>query len=151
MTARDRIEHEAIVAALEQVLTEIDADTELAEAGDEEPISADWLKSVGIYPSDEGRTKTGPTEFGVRVVGGSDSGWKEDSGQDIPGDEIANLVVVPIKDGAEAEVYLETYEKPSLNTVEMISLGVRKTRGEILDLCRGLKAWAITYPAAASV
>lgn len=111
-----------------------------------EPINAEWLHSVGIYQSDEGKLKDGdpPVEFGCRIVGGTDDGWKEDSDQDEPGDEIANLVVVPAEDGSAA-VYVETYKLPGLETVSIVELGVRKSRVEILDLCRALKAWAITY------
>lgn len=105
-----------------------------------EPITGDWLASVGIYPGDEPEG-----EYAVRIVGGTDDGWKEDSGADRPGDEIANLVVVPDPAGW-ASCYVETYRLPDLNTAAIVELGVRHTRAEILDLCRALKAWAIHYP-----
>ena len=115
-----------------------------------DPITGDWLTSVGIYPSDDGKPflpdgnldyDAPPVEFGVRVRGGSDDGAH--------GDEVVELVVVPNGDGSAA-VYLEVYRIPGQTTVEVVDLGTRHTRDEILDMCRALKAWAVKYPTEAS-
>lgn len=110
----------------------------------DEPITAEWLSSVGIYPGDHLCQHDAP-EHAIRIRGGSDDGWKEDSDADQPGDEIANLVIAPDPAGW-AGCYAETYRIPDLNTVAIVELGVRHTRAEILDLCRALKAWGVTYP-----
>lgn len=106
------------------------------------PITPEWLKSIGIYPDDLDK----PREYCARIVGASDYGQKEDSDDDKDGDEIAHLVVVLAPEDGSVSCYLETYELPSLNTRDMIELGIRKTRNEILELCHALKAWAIKYP-----
>lgn len=114
-----------------------------------EPITAEWLIGLGIFPGDDGRQLDGtPTEFAVRIRGGTDDGWKHTSDQDADGDEIANLEIVLEPGEPWVQVYVETYSLPSLNTVAIVELGVRHTRAEILDLCRVLKAWAIRYPTA---
>lgn len=114
----------------------------------DEPITAEWLSSVGIYQSDAGKNSPDhpPTEFGARIRGGTDDGLKTSSDQDADGDEIADLVVALAPGENWVSVYVETYALPSLNTVAIVELGVRHSRQEILDLCRALKAWAITYP-----
>jgi hypothetical protein len=102
-------------------------------------ITADWLKSVGIYPGD-----TPDNEFSVRIVGGSDSGWMSSSDDNKDGDEICDLVVS--LQGGEANVFIETWSIPGQMTTAVIELGRRQTREEVLDLCRALKAWAVKYP-----
>lgn len=105
----------------------------------DEPIDAEWLKSVGIHQHDS----TEP-EFHCRIVGGSDDGWKHSSDDDAQEDEIAELVVCPLEDGSAA-CYIETWQLPDMNTTALIDLGVRKTRSEVLDLCRALKAWSVSF------
>jgi hypothetical protein len=116
-----------------------------------ERITPEWLISVGIYPSDAGKRNRddAPQEFGVRVVGGTDDGWKTTSDEDEGGDEIADLVVSLEPDRETVAVCVETYSLPSLNTVAIVELGSRSTRAEILDLCRALRAWAVKYEIAA--
>ena len=115
-----------------------------------ERVTPEWLVSVGIYPSDEGKKHPDdpPKEFGVRIVGGTDDGWKSSSDQDEDGDEIAVLVVAFEGDRGSVSVYIETYSLPALKTTGLIELGSRTSRDEILDLCRSLKAWAVRYKAA---
>lgn len=132
-----------------------------------DPITGDWLRSVQIFPSDEGKPflpdgepdyDAPPVEFGVRIRGGTDDGWKTNSDDDTHGDEIAQLVVVPNEDGS-AGVFIEVWRMPDraavtasvgLTTVAVVELGTRHTRDEILDLCRALKAWAVKFPTEAS-
>lgn len=104
-------------------------------------ITSDWLKSIGIYP-DQRDNAPMKTEHSVRIEDGE---GKESSDEDKDGDTITELVVVPNEDGS-ANCYIEEWVIPSLNTVGLVSLGERKTQEEILQLCRVLKAWAITYP-----
>ncbi len=111
-------------------------------------VTPEWLISVGIYPSEAGlaRPDDAPKEFGCRIVGGTDDGWKKSSDEDEDGDEIAELVIA-FEEGRESvAVCIETWSLPSLNTVAIVELGSRHTRAEVLDLCRALKAWAIKYP-----
>ncbi len=110
-----------------------------------EGITAEWLKSVGIYQSDAGKKTPHdkPSEFAIRIVGGSDSGWMSSSDDNKDGDEIAELIVS--LQGDEANVYIETYTIPGQATAAVIELGRRQTRQEILDLCRALKAWSLKY------
>lgn len=108
-------------------------------------ITAEWLTAVGIYPSEAGTAGGArpPTEFAARIRGGTDDGWKKSTDQDGDGDEIAELVI-ELQPGEEwVAVYVETYALPSLNTVALIYLGTRRTRREILELCRALKAWGV--------
>jgi hypothetical protein len=109
-----------------------------------EPITLDALKKIGFLgshgePSDELR---------VRIVGGSDDGWKKDSSMDDPKDEIANLVVGRVEESETGarHCWIETYHVTTLNTVDLISLGTRTTIAEIVWLCRSLKAWAVACP-----
>lgn len=118
---------------------------------DAERITPEWLREIGIYRSDCGAKNSGEpdelvTEFGCRIVGGTDDGWKTSSDQDQDGDEIADLVLVYEDDRETVSVYVETWRLPDLNTVALVELGSRRTRGEILALCRALRAWAIRYP-----
>lgn len=115
-----------------------------------EPINHEWLRSIGIYQSDDGKKHPDdePTEFGVRVVGGSDDGWKTSSDDDDPKDEIVELIVALEPGESWVSVWLEVYTEGTRKTVAVIELGPRRTRAEILDLCRALKAWAIKYPEA---
>jgi hypothetical protein len=117
-----------------------------------EPITRDWLTSIGILQSDAGKSHPNDTatEYGCRIRGGDDDGWKTSSDDDKNEDEIAELNIVFEKDGS-VYAYVETYTQPRkggthCETVSMVELGQRHTRGEILELCRALKAWAITYP-----
>lgn len=112
-----------------------------------ELINREWLKSVGIYPCElTQRAGELPHEYGVRIRGGSDMGDKRDSNADKPGDEIAELIIAFEPDGS-VHAFIETYEEGTNKTLAVIELGRRETRAEVLELCRGLMAWAIRYDA----
>lgn len=102
-----------------------------------ETISPEWLTSIGMY------TDGSNGEHSIRVVGADDDGRKSSSNDDRKGDEIARLVVVPKQEDGSAYVFLETYDTDTCNSTEIISLGKRHTRGDILLLCKALKAWGL--------
>ncbi len=105
-------------------------------------ITDQWLSYVGILPHGEV-----DNEFGVRIRGGSDDGWKTTSDQDVDGDEVCTLVLVLVPGDGIVCVYIELYELPSLNTTALIELGIRRSRAEVLLLCKALGAWGIRYGA----
>jgi hypothetical protein len=109
-----------------------------------EPITAEKLIAMGIY----GNGEPDCTEFSARIRGGSDTGYKQDSDEDAPNDEIAELVLTPAEDfGLGAWLAcIETYHATTKNTVAIIDLGSRTTMEEVVELCRALKAWAVNYP-----
>jgi len=110
-----------------------------------EPITRDWLKGIGVYPCElTQRAGEEPHEFGVRIRGGSDNGDKTSSNDDKPGDEIAELVLSFDADGC-VYAFVESYEDGTNKTRNVIELGRRETREEVLELCYALKAWAIRY------
>ena len=113
------------------------------------PISPEWLTAVGIGEYEEASsTPSGAREFTVRIRGGDDMGEKTSSDDDKEGDEISELTIVPDGHG-NAGCYVATYEwherTPNIDK-DVISLGLRCSRSDVLLLCRALKAWAIHYP-----
>lgn len=115
------------------------------------PITPDALLGIGFLTDDE----KAAGEFCARIVGGSDDGWKQNSNADKPNDEIAELILSPVEDSEVGAwgVFIETYQyatqplhSTGIKTVAVIELGTRTTMGEILVLCRALKAWTIRYP-----
>lgn len=120
------------------------------------PIDQEWLAAVGIYVYEEASaTPSGTKEHSTRILGGDDvDGEKRSSDDDKGGDEIAELVVTPNDDGT-AYCYIESYKLTlgnsgvvhvAGNSVSVTAIGIRRSRREILELCRALKAWAIFYP-----
>lgn len=110
----------------------------------DEAITPEWLLSIGFVTDNE----KAAGEYEVRIVGGSDMGFKEDSDADDPNDEIAGLILSPVEDSEVGAwlAFVETYHATTLNSVAIVELGSRQTKSEVILLCKALKAWGMKYP-----
>lgn len=87
---------------------------------DTDPITAEWLRSEGLLPGDEGAG-----ELAVKCEGA------------MPG-EHNHVVWCP-----DGSIALECYDDDG-HSQEVISLGTRKTVGEMRMLFRALKCWTVS-------
>lgn len=100
---------------------------------DNEEITAEWLSSIRVYPGDNNGSLRSQ-EHEVRINAGNAVGrsviWGDEPGESI-------YLGISLTDGL---CYVKACDEQN-NTVSLVELGIRRTRGEFRQLLRALQAW----------